>query len=202
MKSQEAENFSKDEDFAIVQEILGGNINLFEKLQNKYKKPLSLLISRMVHNSEDVRDIVQETFIRAYTNLKYFKKEFSFHSWLFKIASNLCIDYLRKKRIQKISIEQPYSTGEDDRHFDYPDTESDTYNKIILSERNNALYQAIEMLPEHYRQVIILRHFEELDYQEISKRLSLPLGTVKVQLFRARKALLDILRGKKFEFGT
>jgi len=89
--------FNPAEDYEIVQQILGGNKDLFEKLERKYKKPLSHLISKMVRNTDDVEDIVQETFIRAYNNLRYYKKEFAFHSWLFKIASNLCIDFFAKK---------------------------------------------------------------------------------------------------------
>lgn len=201
MKKEKPESFSDAEELSIIQEILGGNINLFELLQNKYKKPLTLLISRMIRNNEDVRDIVQETFIRAYNNLRYYRKEYSFHSWLFKIASNLCIDYLRKRRLQTISIEQPYPTNEEEKHFDYPDKEADIYQKLITEEQSQVLHQAIEMLPEHYRQIIKLRHFEELDYQEIANRLNLPLGTVKAQLFRARKALLEILKAKRFEYG-
>lgn len=202
MKKEKDGDLTTEQEFAIIQGILGGDINLFEKLQKKYQKPLTLLVSRMVKDSEDVRDIVQETFIRAYNNLRFFKKEYSFRSWLFKIASNLCIDFFRKRRIQTISIEQPYSHNEDVPHFDFPDQESDPYQKIIADERKKTLHQAIEMLPEHYRQIIILRHFEDLDYQEIANKLSLPLGTVKVHLFRARKALLEILKLKRFEFGV
>jgi RNA polymerase sigma-70 factor (ECF subfamily) len=194
------ENLSKEEEYAIIQEILGGRINLFEKLQHKYKKPLTILISRMIRDSEDVRDIVQETFIRAFNNLKFYKKEYSFHSWLFKIASNLCIDYLRKKRLQKFSIEQPYPTGDDDRQFDYPDVDADTYTKIFTEERDKILRTAISMLPENYQKVITMRHFEDMDYKEIAEKLSLPLGTVKVHLFRARKALLEILKSMRFDF--
>lgn len=201
MERDAPENFQREDDWSIIEGILGGNINLFERIEKKYRKPLTLLISRMVRNTEDVRDIVQETFIRAYHNLRFFKKEYSFHSWLFKIASNLCIDYLRKRRIQTISIEQPYSTSGDERQFDYPDADADTYGKIIAEERSKVLHQAIEQLPEHYRKIIELRHFEELDYQEIGERLGLPLGTVKAQLFRARKALLEILKTNRFEFG-
>lgn len=201
MKKDKPENFSNEEDYAIIQEILGGNINLFEKLQNKYRRALSLLINRMINDREEVRDIVQETFIRAYNNLRYFRKEYSFHSWIFKIASNLCIDYLRKRRLQTISIEKPFPTNEEEKHFDYPDKDADVYHKLITEEQSQVLHQAIEMLPDHYRQIIKLRHFEELDYQEIAERLSIPLGTVKVQLFRARKALLEILKAKRFEYG-
>ncbi|MEJ5287576.1 MAG: hypothetical protein CH6_0477 [Candidatus Kapaibacterium sp.] len=202
MERADAENFQKEEELAIIEEILGGNINQFEKLEKKYRKPLTLLISRMIRNSEDVRDIVQETFIRAYNNLRFFNREYSFHSWLFKIASNLCIDYIRKRRIQTISIEQPFALTDEEKRIDYPDSDTDTYNKIFTSERNKILHQAIEQLPEHYKNIIILRHFEELDYQEISQRLGLPLGTVKAQLFRARKALLGILKGQQFDFGV
>ncbi len=201
MKRQLPEYPSKEEEFEIIQKILGGEVNHFEILQRKYQKPLTLLITRMIHNAEDAQDLVQETFIKAYNNLRFFKKEFSFHSWLFKIASNLCIDYLRKQRIQKISIEQPFpNSNEDDKHFDYPDKDADIDVKISIVERDKILHQAINLLPEHYRKIIHLRYFEELDYQELAEKLSLPLGTVKVHLFRARKALLEILKSLAFDF--
>lgn len=201
MKKQIPEYPPKEEDFEIIQKILGGDVNQFEKLQKKYYKPLILLINKMIHNAEDARDIVQETFIKAYNNLRFFKKEFSFHSWLFKIASNLCIDYLRKQRLQKISIEHPSpSSNGDEKHFDFPDKDANIDEKIFVVERDKVLHQAIELLPEHYKKVIILRYFEELDYLEIAEKLSIPLGTVKVHLFRARKALLDILKSLSFDY--
>ncbi|MFN3780723.1 MAG: RNA polymerase sigma factor, partial [Candidatus Kapaibacteriota bacterium] len=187
--------------FEIIQKILGGEIDRFEILQKKYQKPLTLLISKMIRNAEDVQDIVQETFIKAYNNLRFFRREFSFHSWLFKIASNLCIDYLRKQRIKTISIEQPFpNSNEDEKHFDFPDRDADIDVKISIVERDKILHQAINLLPEHYRKIIQLRYFEELDYQELAENLSLPLGTVKVHLFRAKKALLDILKSLSFDY--
>ncbi len=198
MKVDNSEYFNPAEDYEIVQQILGGNKNLFEKIQNKYKKPLTHLIARMIRNSEDVEDIVQETFIRAYNNLQYFKKEFAFHSWLFKIASNLCIDFIRKKRIQTISLEQPYPHSDSENYMDFPDEEVEADRYVMNDERKKALNYALSQLPEKYRVVIELRHFEELDYNEIAERLGLPIGTVKAHLFRARKALLEILLSIRF----
>ncbi|MFN3305913.1 MAG: RNA polymerase sigma factor [Candidatus Kapaibacteriota bacterium] len=201
MKRQITEYPSKEEEFEIIQKILGGEINQYEILQKKYQKPLTLLISKMIRNAEDVQDIVQETFIKAYNNLRFFKREFSFNSWLFKIASNLCIDHLRKQRIKTISIEQPFpNSNEDEKHFDFPDRDADIDVKISIVERDKILHQAINLLPEHYRKIIQLRYFEELDYQEIAENLSLPLGTVKVRLFRARKALLEILKSLSYDY--
>ncbi len=198
MKVDNSEYFNPSEDYDIVQQILGGNKNLFEKIQNKYKKPLTHLISRMIRNSQDVEDIVQETFIRAYNNLQYFKKEFAFHSWLFKIASNLCIDFIRKKRIQTISLEQPFPYSDGENHMDFPDQGEAADREVLDGERREALNYALSKLPEKYRIVIELRHFEELDYNEIAERLGLPIGTIKAHLFRARKALLEILRSIRF----
>jgi len=196
MKIGAPEYFNPTEDYEIVQQILGGNKDLFEIIEQKYKKPLAHLISRMIRNTQDVEDIVQETFIRAYSNLQYFKKEFAFHSWLFKIASNLCIDFLRKKRIQTVSIEQPNPQSENEHQLDFPDVESEADRPVLDDEQRQSLFKAISLLPEKYRTVIELRHFEELEYNEIAERLGIPIGTVKAHLFRARKALLDILRSK------
>jgi RNA polymerase sigma-70 factor (ECF subfamily) len=189
--------FNPAEDYEIVQQILGGNKDLFEKLERKYKKPLSHLISKMVRNTDDVEDIVQETFIRAYNNLRYYKKEFAFHSWLFKIASNLCIDFLRKRRVQTISIEQPFPRSESENQMDFPALGDEADKMILDEEQRQSLNAALSFLPEKYRIVIELRHFEELEYNEIAERLGIPVGTVKAHLFRARKALLDILRKRR-----
>ncbi len=190
-------DFNQEEDFQAIDKILGGDVDAFETLQKKYSKAINVLVGRMIRDPEDAKDIVQETFIRAYLNLSSFRREYSFHSWLFKIASNLCIDFMRRKRLQTISIEQPYPMSDEDSEFDIPDAEISADSEVIRTERDKLLKEALDTLPENYRKVIELRHFEEMDYMQIAETLRIPIGTVKAHLFRARKLLLEKLKNQR-----
>jgi RNA polymerase sigma-70 factor (ECF subfamily) len=197
MQSRALADFNPEEDFQTIDKILGGNVDAFETLQKKYSKAINVLVGRMIRDPEDAKDIVQETFIRAYLNLSSFRREYSFHSWLFKIASNLCIDFMRRKRLQTISIEQPYPSSDEDSGFDIPEEGVSADSEIMQTERNKLLKEALDSLPENYRKVIELRHFEEMDYKQIASILCIPIGTVKAHLFRARKLLLEKLKNKR-----
>lgn len=202
MKAETRQPPNSNEDFELIEKILAGDVNLFEKIQKKYHRQLFSLVLRMIRNYEDAQDIVQETFIRAFNNLDKYQKEFQFHSWLFKIASNLCIDCLRRRRFQHISIDMPAPYRDDADALDFVDEEANADKDLLSKEQTNILNKAIEELPEHYRKVIILRHFEELDYKEIAEQLAIPIGTVKAHLFRARRILMELLKRKNFPYLT
>lgn len=190
-------NTSKNDDLAIIEEILNGNKNLFSVLQKKYSKLIKTLIRKMIKDEDDVEDLVQETFIKAYKSLDRFQSNYTFSSWIYKIASNSCIDFLRKKRLNIVSLDQPFTNKNDDDdniHYEIEDNSYQPDIEFINNERKNALIDSIENLPEKYKIIIKMRHEEELDYNEIAEKLNLPLGTVKVHLFRARKLLLDNLK--------
>ncbi len=190
-------NTIKNDDLAIIEEILNGNKNLFSVLQKKYSKLIKTLIRKMIKDEDDVEDLVQETFIKAYKSLDRFQSNYTFSSWIYKIASNSCIDFLRKKRLNIVSLDQPFTNKNDDEDNIHLEIEDNSYQpdiEFINNERKNALIDSIENLPEKYKIIIKMRHEEELDYNEIAEKLNLPLGTVKVHLFRARKLLLDNLK--------
>ena len=187
-------NNGNEEDFDAIRKVLDGQSHAYEHLQSKYKYVVAGLIRRMVRNEEDVQDLVQESFIKAYNALETFKFGYSFSSWLYRIASNTCIDFLRKKKLQTISISQPLETSDDDHYFEIEDRSYQPDLKVLDQEKINALKKAIDDLPENYREIVKLRHEEELDYKEIAQRLDLPLGTVKAHLFRARKMMLVQLK--------
>ncbi len=192
---------STEEDYITIRSILIGNKDDFAKLQKKYKSVIFTLIRRMVKDEDDVQDLVQETFIKAFNNIDKFQFGYSFSSWIYRIASNNCIDFLRKKRISFVSIDKPIGTSDDDEYtMEIEDKEYMPDLSLINNEKTNALKNAIDELPENYREVIHLRHTEELDYQEISDKLNMPLGTVKAHLFRARKMLYDSLKNKIYLF--
>jgi len=186
-----------EEDFKAVKRVLDGDGHAFTLLQNKYKKLISSLIRRMVKDEDDIDDLTQETFIKAYNALNTFQFGFAFSAWIYRIASNNCIDFLRKKRFQTVSLNQPVFDDDDDQFIQIEDTTSRPDLDYINKEKLDILNQAINKLPENYREIIKLRHEYEMDYTDIAKKMDIPLGTVKAHLFRARKILLEELKGKK-----
>ena len=193
---------SAAEDEAIIREVLAGNVDAFAKLERKYRRIISFLIRKMIRNEEDVADLTQDTFVKAFNALPRFKFEYPFSRWIYKIASNRCIDHLRRKRFQEVSLDQPIVTRDGgELSMDPPDMGPVPDDQLLARERAQMLREALETLPEKYRTVIRMRHEEELDYQEIADKLGHPLGTVKAHLFRARKMLYKKLlqHGSHFE---
>jgi RNA polymerase sigma-70 factor (ECF subfamily) len=184
-----------EEDYKIIVRILEGETSNFEILQKKYKRVISSLIRRMVKDEDDIDDLTQETFIKAYNALNKFQPGYAFSSWIYRIASNTCIDFMRKKRFNFVYIDQPIKNDEDEQYIEIEDTSYQPDTEYLINERKNILKNAIDALPENYRTIIRMRHEEDLDYKEISTLLDLPLGTVKAHLFRARKLLLNALQG-------
>jgi RNA polymerase sigma factor (sigma-70 family) len=188
---------SREQDLEAVNRVLSGDSSAFQLLQNKYNRIIIALVRKMVRNEDDVEDLAQETFIKAYKALKTFQPGYSFSAWIYRIASNTCIDFLRKKRFMTVSLSQPVGNSDDDYFFEIEDKSYVPDIGVLADERKKALKEAIENLPDNYREIIKLRHEEEMDYNQISKQLDLPLGTVKAHLFRARKLLLADLKKKK-----
>jgi RNA polymerase sigma-70 factor (ECF subfamily) len=187
---------SKSEDIILIDEAIAGKQDAYQKLMTKYRQLIYNLIFRMIRNKEDVQDLTQEAFIKAFNSLDKFDKQFSFSTWLFKIATNNCIDYLRKKKLNTFSIDKDIGTEDDDFQFEIPDTETIPDRNILDTERKKILEEAIESLPNKYKSVILLRHRDEKDYEEIAKKLKLPLGTVKAHIFRGRELLNKYLKDK------
>lgn len=154
----------------------------------------------MIRNREEVEDLTQEAFIKAFMSLSNFNEEFAFSTWLYKIATNNSIDYIRKKKLQTFSIDKPIESEESDFSFELADTELEPDQELIADQRKKMLNDAMNNLPAKYKQVILMRHVEEKDYQEIAKILKLPLGTVKAHIFRARELLYKQLRDKMHHY--
>jgi len=183
-------------DIELVKQALNGNDSAYTELMNRYKKKVEIIVSRLVKKEFDVEDLVQEIFTKAFTSLSTFKSEFSFSTWLYKIATNHCIDHIRKRKISTYSLDEELELEEDTVHREIPDWSKTPDYELLKKEKNEIIHQAINSLPEHYRKVIILRHFEDKSYEEIAKELKLPIGTVKVHLFRARELLYKKLKDK------
>ncbi len=191
---------SREEDSVLIRDAVAGDQRAFTQLQKKYYPAIANLIRRMLRNSDDVEDLVQETFVKAFRAIETFNHDYAFSTWLYKIASNHCIDFLRKRRLKTFSIDQPIETRDGEMRYEIADDSWSPDGEIQDREKLRILNKAIEDLPEKYKRVIKLRHEEELDYQEIADQLGLPLGTVKAHLFRARALLFKKLKNKVYHF--
>lgn len=191
---------SKLEDYDLIQSALKGDQSSYDRLMKKYYRLVSNLINRMIYNKDDVEDLAQEAFIKAFNSLDKFDHQFAFSTWLYKIASNNCIDYLRKKKLNTVSIDKEIDGEDDDLRFEIPDNDYKPDREILEREKQKILSDAINSLPEKYKSVIILRHQEEMEYEEIASKLDLPLGTVKAHIFRGRELLNKYLKDKIHHF--
>ncbi|MCX7983933.1 MAG: sigma-70 family RNA polymerase sigma factor [Bacteroidetes bacterium] len=183
-------------DRTIIRSAKNGDEKAFLVLKQKYAEPLYKFLARIIKQREELDDLVQESFIKAFTSIQQFNEEYAFSTWLFKIATNTTIDFLRKKKIPTISINSTLETEEDEYSFQLPDKEPIPDQQLIAHQRSSVLMEAIEALPPKYRKVIILRHVEEMEYTEIAKVLKIPLSTIKAHIFRAREMLYKQLKHK------
>lgn len=188
---------SRDEDSALIKRALAGDQRAFQRIRQKYQETISRLIARIVRNKkEEVDDLTQEAFIKAFTSLASFNEEYAFSTWLYKIATNNAIDYIRKRKLQTFSIDKPLESEDSDYSFEIPDSDPVPDQRLIASQRKKMLDDAMNSLPPKYRLVMTMRHVDEKEYQEIAKILKLPLGTVKAHIFRAREMLYKQLKDK------
>lgn len=188
---------SSKQDMNYVRQALSGDEKAYQKLVDKYNRAMYFHIVKLVRNKEIIEDLVQEVFMKAFDNLSSYNHDYAFSTWLYRIATNHSIDYLRKKKLQTYSIDQPVDGKDGEMQIELPDQESQTDDYIIRKQRHNIIHEAINSLPEKYKQVIVMRHMEEKSYQEISDLLELPLGTIKAHLFRARELLNKYLKDKR-----
>lgn len=186
------------EDRQLVAAAKLGESSAFETLLKKYRKSVYYMLLKMVKNADDAEDLTQEAFAKAFNSIEKFDSKYAFSTWLFRIATNNCIDYIRKKRVQTVSIDQPVE-GDDgsSMRFDVRDDDLDPNESMLKKQRKRYLNMAIDQLPEKYRVLVHLRYFKELSYEEVANELQIPLGTVKAQLFRARELLNQELKNLK-----
>jgi DNA-directed RNA polymerase specialized sigma24 family protein len=158
-------------DYAVVQRAIGGDQSAFKILFDKYRQPLFFHILKLVRDREVIEDLLQEIFLKAFDNIASFNPDYAFSTWLYRITTNHSIDFLRKKKLKTFSLDEPVQTRD-----------------------------ALDSLPVKYRDIIKMRHVEELSYQEIADLLNLPLGTVKAHIFRARELLYKYLKDRQGSF--
>ncbi|MEW6524676.1 MAG: sigma-70 family RNA polymerase sigma factor [Bacillota bacterium] len=172
----------------LVRQCQQGDHAAFASLVAKYRDRVFNLAYRMLGQREDAEDVVQDAFLQTFRAIDRFRPSERFSSWLYRIATNLCIDRLRKSRKKLLSLDGPVSEARD--RYEMVDSGSSTPEEEVMArELRRQLAVAVQGLPPDYRAVIVLRHFQGLSYQEIANVLQLPLGTVKTRLFRAREVL-------------
>jgi len=188
-------------DLELVRLAREGDEHAFARLMNRYKDAIYFMLLKMVNNRADAEDLTIEAFGKAFTNLHQYSPKFAFSTWLFRIASNNGIDFLRKRRANTVPLDNPDTDRKDSEYN--PNFKSETLSpeeKYIRQQRANILRRMVSRLKPRYRMLVELRYFKEYSYDEIAKELNLPLGTVKVQLFRAREMLFNLL--SKTEMGS
>lgn len=188
-----------DED--LVQKALSGDNRAYGKLMSRYRDSIYFMIQKMVNNRDDAEDLTIEAFGKAFHNLKKYSSEYAFSTWLYRIAINNCIDFVRKNRIETFSLDvgiEDEEGGKTQRNIEA--NELDPEEKLIKQQRILHLRSVIEQLNPKYRRLIELRYLQEKSYDEIATELQRPLGTVKAQLYRAKELMTNIIDKNNFRY--
>ena len=184
---------TREQEATIVRKVLDGDANAFETLVLEYEKNVYNIALRMTGNSEDAADMTQEAFIKAYNSLQAFRGDSKFSVWLYRIVSNVCLDFLRSKnRRPTVSLSVEDDDGEDTQL----DVADESQSPELLLDRKltrESVRRGLDSLPPDYRQILLLREIQGLSYDEIAQALGLEVGTVKSRIFRARKRLCTFL---------
>jgi len=181
------------QDYRLVQKAKKGDQQAYAELMGRYRDSIYYMLLKMVSNTSDAEDLMIEAFGKAFKNIDQYTPSFAFSTWLFKIATNNCIDHIRKRRTSTISIDQT----SDDQETQSITIQSDTLDPeehMINDQKIKLLRDVVSKLKPRYKTLVELRYFNEYSYEEISEELALPLGTVKAQLYRARELLYNILK--------
>ncbi len=188
-------------DLGLVKKAKKGDQQAYAELMSRYRDSIYFMLLKMVNNRTDAEDLTIEAFGKAFKNIEQYSPNYAFSTWLFKIASNNCIDFLRKKRAKLVSIDAADSS--DDKKFEpkihLEDSAPDPEESLIKEQRAILMRTVVKKLKPRYRTLVELRYFKEYSYNEIAEELDLPLGTVKAQLFRARELLFNTLKNSEVD---
>ncbi|MBO4603003.1 MAG: sigma-70 family RNA polymerase sigma factor [Salinivirgaceae bacterium] len=201
----ENHEFSKNaqRDFLWVERAKNGDEQAFNEILTCYKDSIYYMVLKMVKSRTDAEDLTIESFGKAFRNIEQYSPEYAFSTWLFRIASNNCIDFLRRKKVRQLNIVSTSPTETEGTiadvfakeatmmlKYDAPNPEEN----IIREQKHELLRQMVANLKPQYRELVEMRYFEELSYEEIAQKLDIPIGTVKAQLFRSRELLYEMLK--------
>ena len=186
------------QDYDLVQKALKGDEKAFARLLSRYKDTIYFMLLKMLNNRSDAEDLTIEAFGKAFKNLDQYSPEYAFSTWLFKIAANNCIDFMRRnRRINYVTVDNNDEAGYNNYPSNIPSLNLSPEDRVIEKQKIVLMHEVVEKLKPHYRLMVELRYFKELTYEEIASKLDLPLGTVKAQLFRAREFLYQILKNSQ-----
>ena len=191
------------EDLLLVKRAQQGDELAFAELLKRYRDSIYFMLLKMVNNNVDAEDLTIEAFGKAFKNIDRYSPSYAFSTWLFKIASNNCIDFLRKNKGSEFAFqanaEDISQTGNDDSapHIQLESSSPKPDELMMTQEKSRTLRKLVKELKPRYKKLVELRYFKEYSYEEIAKELDIPLGTVKAQLFRARELLFNILKDKR-----
>jgi len=191
-------------DLELVAAAEKGDQKAYAELMDLYHDAIYFMLLKMVNNKSDAEDLTIEAFGKAFKNLHLYTPNFAFSTWLFKIASNNCIDFLRRKRVMQkhISIDTPSDEKPQENIEAYVTLQSsapDPEEHFIIKQKQKELKTIVDKMNPRYRQLIELRYFKEYSYVEIAEELALPIGTVKARLYRSRMLLFNVLKEKEGE---
>ncbi|MCK9256418.1 MAG: sigma-70 family RNA polymerase sigma factor [Bacteroidales bacterium] len=193
----ERSNFSAKaiKDLEIVEQALSGNDKAYGQLLDRYQDSIYFLLLKKIGNENDAEDLTMETFAKAFNNLAQYTPNYAFSTWIFRIAINNCIDFIRKIKVRPHAIDTAVDFHDPDNvNFTSPNLGPE--DLIIKQQKATELKNIIKTLKPRYATLIELRYYQELTYEEIAQKLQLPIGTVKAQLFRARELLAPLLVNK------
>lgn len=175
-----------------------GDQKAYATLMELYREPLYYMILKMTNSTIDADDLTIEAFGKAFKSIDKYTPEFAFSTWLFRIATNNCVDFIRKKKAQTISIETHFlNANQEFMEFNVVSETLSPEEKIIEEQKHQFLRSIVKKLKPHYKILIEKRYFEEKSYEEISQELNLPIGTVKAKLFRAREFLYNLAKNNE-----
>lgn len=186
-------------DYRLVKRALEkGDQQAYAELLDKYRESIYFMMLKMVQNADDAEDLTLEAFGKAFKRLDQYVPNYAFSTWLFRIATNNCIDFIRKKKLRTMSIDKPFEDSEGEESTMTLKSEGLNPEQTYIKEQKiKMMRKVVDRLKPRYKNLVVLRYFEELSYEEISKELNLPLGTVKAQLFRAREFLFQIMKNSR-----
>ncbi|MFK7785205.1 MAG: RNA polymerase sigma factor [Crocinitomicaceae bacterium] len=198
VKNQDHLSDKAKKDLELVQAAIEGDQMAYGELMDRYRESIYYMMLKMVKNTDDADDLTIEAFGKAFNRLKQYSPNYAFSTWLFKIASNNCIDFIRKKRIKVTSMDSGITSNDGETiYIDAKSNSLDPEETIMKKQKVMHMRTLVSKLKPRYRILVEKRYFEELSYEEISLELGLPLGTVKAQLFRARDFLSNMIENTK-----
>ncbi|MCU0433797.1 MAG: sigma-70 family RNA polymerase sigma factor [Bacteroidia bacterium] len=183
-------------DYRLVRKALDhSDQRAYAELMGRYRDSVYFMLLKMVNSKDDAEDLTVEAFGKAFKRLSQYTPNYAFSTWLFRIATNNCIDFIRRKRKNTFSIDQPMSDDEGgELVLDLRSEMLDPEENVMKKQKIAMLRELVDKMKPRYRTLIEMRYFQELSYEEIAQELDLPLGTVKAQLFRAREFLFNVLK--------